>query len=53
MVDCAIDYSRKTYFTKGAVATNFWRLSFGERLRKIARFAGRKIAAVFQGTHDG
>ncbi len=53
MVDCAIDYSRKTYFTKGAVATNFWRLSFGERLRKIARFAGRNIAAVFQGTRDG
>lgn len=46
MVDCAIDYSRKTYFTKGAVTTNFWRLSFGERLRKIARFAGRKIAAA-------
>jgi len=46
MIDCAIDYSRKTYFTKGAVATNFWRLPFGERLRKIARFAGRKITAA-------
>jgi acetolactate synthase-1/2/3 large subunit len=43
MVDVAIDYSRKTYFTKGAVATNFWRLSFAERLRKVARLAGRKI----------
>lgn len=43
MIDCAIDYSQKTYFTKGVVATNFWRLPFGERMRKIARFAGRKI----------
>jgi len=48
MVDCAIDYSRKTYFTRGAVTTNFWRLSMGERLRKVTRFAGRKIAALFQ-----
>ena len=46
MVDVAIDYTRKTYFTKGAVATNFWRLSFAERLRKIARLAGRKITGA-------
>jgi acetolactate synthase-1/2/3 large subunit len=46
MIDCAIDYSRRTYFTKGAVATNFWRLSFGERMRKIARLAGRKITGA-------
>jgi acetolactate synthase-1/2/3 large subunit len=52
MVDCAIDYSRKTYFTRGAVATNFWRLSLGERLRKISRFAGRKIAALFETRQD-
>jgi len=31
MVDVAIDYSYKTFFTKGAVTTNFWRLPWNVR----------------------
>ena len=38
-VDCAIDYSRKTYFTSGVVRTNFGRLPWRDRLR----YAGRAI----------
>jgi acetolactate synthase-1/2/3 large subunit len=43
IVDVAIDYSRKTYFTRGAVKTNFWRLPWPERLRMIARAAARHV----------
>ena len=43
MVDVAIDYSRKTYFTKGAVMTNFWRLPWGDRLRLLGRAVGRRL----------
>ena len=45
LVEVAIDYSRKTYFTKGVVATNFWRLPLSERLRMIGRVAVRKLGA--------
>ncbi|HJR64941.1 MAG TPA: thiamine pyrophosphate-binding protein [Gemmatimonadaceae bacterium] len=38
-VDCAIDYSRKTFFTSGVVKTNFGRLPWRDRLR----YAGRAI----------
>ncbi|MFN7973225.1 MAG: thiamine pyrophosphate-binding protein [Acidobacteriota bacterium] len=44
LVDVAIDYSRKTYFTKGVVSTNFWRLPFPDRLRVLARAVGRRVA---------
>ena len=44
MVDVAIDYSRKTFFTRGVVTTTFWRLPWNERLRMLARAAGRRLA---------
>ena len=50
LVDVAIDYTRKTYFTKGVVATNFWRLPMGERLRMIGRAAARRITGIVIGT---
>jgi acetolactate synthase-1/2/3 large subunit len=43
MVEVAIDYSRRTYFTRGVVSTNFWRLPFGDRLRAIARVVSRRL----------
>lgn len=43
MVEVAIDYSRKTWFTRGVVATNFWRLPWPERLRLLLRAAGRHL----------
>lgn len=45
VVDCAIDYSRKTFFTRGVVRTNLLRLPWPERLRFIARAVGRKVFA--------
>ncbi|MBI3269776.1 MAG: thiamine pyrophosphate-binding protein [Planctomycetes bacterium] len=47
MVDVAIDYGRKTYFTKGVVSTNLWRLPWGDRLRLLARAVGRHVGAAF------
>ena len=46
MVEVAIDYSQKTYFTKGILTTNFWRLPMSERIRAAARLAARKLAAA-------
>jgi acetolactate synthase-1/2/3 large subunit len=43
MVDVAIDYSHKTYFTRGVVATNFLRLPWPERLRLLARALARRL----------
>jgi acetolactate synthase-1/2/3 large subunit len=43
VVEVAIDYSRKTYFTKGVVMTNFWRLPWGDRLRMLGRALGRRV----------
>lgn len=43
LVDVAIDYSRKTYFTRGVIATTFWRMPWPERLRMLGRAAGRHI----------
>ncbi|MGE5198071.1 MAG: thiamine pyrophosphate-binding protein [Rhodospirillaceae bacterium] len=44
IVEVAIDYSAKTYFTRGVVKTNFWRLPWAERLRMLSRAASRHIA---------
>ena len=44
LVDVAIDYSRKTFFTRGVVKTNFLRLPWGDRLRFAARALARKLA---------
>lgn len=43
LVEVAIDYSRKTYFTKGVVVTNLWRLPWRERVRMVARAVGRRV----------
>ena len=43
LVRVEIDYSHKTYFTKGILTTNFWRLPWDERLRMISRLACRKV----------
>jgi acetolactate synthase I/II/III large subunit len=42
-VDVAIDYSRKSWFTRGVVKTNLGRLPWLDRLRFIARAVGRKV----------
>ena len=43
MVEVAIDYSRKTYFTDGVVRTNLGRLPWPDRLRMIVRALGRRL----------
>lgn len=43
LVDVAIDYSRKTYFTQGVVKTNLGRLPWPDRLRFIGRAVARKV----------
>lgn len=48
-VDVAIDYSRKTYFTRGVVRTNLRRLPLGDRLRFIGRAVGRRVLSALPG----
>src|SRR5215831_3488269 len=43
LVDVAIDYSRRTYFTAGVVKTNLLRLPWRDRLRFIGRALKRRI----------
>lgn len=43
IVDAAVDYSEKTWFTRGVVKTMLGRLSWKDRLRFIGRAAARKI----------
>ena len=43
LVDVAIDYSRKTFFTSGVVKTNLLRFSWPDRLRFIGRAVKRKL----------
>jgi acetolactate synthase-1/2/3 large subunit len=43
LVDTAIDYTEKTYFTRGVVRTNLGRLPWPDRLRFVARAIGRKL----------
>ena len=43
VIDVAIDYSQKTYFTRGVVKTNLLRLPWSDRLRFIGRAVLRKI----------
>ena len=42
-IDCAIDYSRKTFFTSGVVKTNFGRLPWRDRLRYAGRALVRRV----------
>ena len=43
IVDVRIDYSKKTYFTRGIMTTNFWRLPWAERLRMAGRAVKRRL----------
>ena len=43
VVDVAIDYSRKTFFTAGIVRTNLGRLPWRDRLRFLFRAASRRL----------
>ena len=43
VVDVAIDYSRKTYFTQGVVKANFGRLPWSDRLRMLKRAVARRV----------
>ena len=46
LVDVAIDYSKKTFFTRGVVKTNFLRLPWADRLRFVARALARKVTGA-------
>ena len=52
LVDVAIDYSRKTFFTAGVVKTNLLRFSWPERLRFIGRALNAPAARLEQAPHD-
>jgi len=43
LVDAAVDYSEKTYFTRGVVKTMLGRLAWKDRLRFVARAVVRKV----------
>ncbi|HET7250375.1 MAG TPA: thiamine pyrophosphate-binding protein [Gemmatimonadales bacterium] len=43
LVDVAVDYSRRTYFTAGVVKTNLLRLPWRDRLRFIGRALQRRV----------
>jgi acetolactate synthase-1/2/3 large subunit len=45
MIEVAVDYSHKTHFTRGVVATTFSRLPWRDRLRMLARAIGRRVTA--------
>ena len=45
VVEVAIDYSRKTYFTNGVVRTNLARLPWPDRMRMVARALGRRFSS--------
>ncbi len=43
VVEVAIDYSQKTYFTRGVVRTNLGRLPWPDRLRFVLRALARRL----------
>jgi acetolactate synthase I/II/III large subunit len=43
VVEVAIDYSEKTYFTRGVVRTNLGRLPWRDRIRYVLRALGRRL----------
>jgi acetolactate synthase-1/2/3 large subunit len=43
LVEVVIDYSQKSYFTKGVVKNVFSRLSWGDRVANILRAVGRRL----------
>jgi len=44
LLELMLDSSEKTYFTRGVLKTNFWRLSWSDRLRMILRALIRRIS---------
>jgi acetolactate synthase-1/2/3 large subunit len=44
LVDVAIDYTNKTYFTRGVVKTMLGRLSWPDRVRFVARAVSRRLS---------
>ena len=48
LVEVNIDYSQKTYFTRGVVKTNLGRLPLSDRVRFIGRAVGRRITERFR-----
>jgi acetolactate synthase-1/2/3 large subunit len=46
LVDVAIDYTNKTYFTRGVVKTMLGRLSWPDRVRFVARAVGRRLSGA-------
>ena len=44
VVDTGIDYSRRTFFTKGVVRTNLGRLPWPDRLRFVGRALARRLS---------
>lgn len=43
ILEVGVDYTEKTYFSRGVVATTFWRFSWSERLRMIGRALLRRM----------
>jgi acetolactate synthase-1/2/3 large subunit len=43
VVEVGIDYSEKTYFTRGVVRTNLGRLPWPDRIRFVLRALARKL----------
>ncbi len=43
MVEVALDGSKKTYFTKGVLKTNFLRLPWRDRIRMVTRALARRL----------
>ena len=43
LVDVAIDYAERTYFTRGVVRTHFLRLPWSERMRLVGRALMRRV----------
>ncbi|MCG6950623.1 MAG: thiamine pyrophosphate-binding protein [Acidobacteria bacterium] len=43
LIEVAIDYTQKTYFTKGVVKNVFSQLSWGDRFANILRAVGRRL----------
>jgi acetolactate synthase-1/2/3 large subunit len=47
VVELAVDYSQKTYFTRGVLRVNLRRLPWPDRQRFILRALGRKVQSHF------
>jgi acetolactate synthase I/II/III large subunit len=47
VVEVAVDYSQKTYFTRGVLRVNLGRLPWPDRLRFVLRALGRKVQSHF------